>query len=122
MAVEKRAGVKSYRELKPSVEIKTPLTRPKVLFYISLVCALVVLVFSFFKEDGFKNVFEIDEKIRAEQETLERTKAENELLREKIKTGHSDTYRVEKFAREKLNLVKRDELVFRFHEDLKERF
>ena len=91
--------------------------RPKILFYFSLVLAVVISIFSYYKEDGFRNISKTDEKINSEKELLKRVKDENSLLRYRIKTARDDPHNIEKFAREKLNLVGKDDLVFRFYED-----
>ncbi|MDH5541410.1 MAG: septum formation initiator family protein [Nitrospinota bacterium] len=91
--------------------------RPKILFYFTLALALAVSVFSYFKDDGFRNIFKTEKKILSEKELLKRVKEENELLKYRIKTAREDPHNIEKLAREKLNMVGKDDLVFRFYED-----
>ncbi len=116
MSDNNRPAKNRQRKAKESKEIKSTRVNPRLGFFLSVLVAIFFLTFSYFKKDGFKNILEVEKTVEIEQENLERIKAENEELRRKIKTARSDAYQVEKFAREKLNLAKKDELVFRFHE------
>jgi cell division protein FtsB len=91
--------------------------RPKLLFYISIALVATMAVVSYFKKDGFRALFQIDDQIKKEEQTLKRLKEENRLLRNRVKTAREDPYHVEKFAREKLNLAKEGDVVFRFYKE-----
>ena len=91
--------------------------RPKYLFFLSLIFALSVSAASYFKEDGIRNLIDKDRKIELERREIKRLEAENSLLKRRIESIHNDSFLIEKFAREKLHLVKEDEMVFRFYED-----
>ena len=96
-------------------------TRAKLLFYISIALVATMAAVSYFKKDGFRALFRIDDKITKEEQTLKRLKEENRLLRNRVKTAREDPYHVEKFAREKLNLAKEGDVVFRFYKEDKDK-
>lgn len=90
--------------------------RARPLFFFSLLFAAVVFLASWFKEDGIKSVFEYDHKLAADVEGLKKIQADNEALREKIRSVREGSYLMEKYAREKLLMARQGEVVFRFHE------
>jgi len=100
---------------KSKINIGLVTAKPKLLFYISIGLVVTMAVVSYFKKDGFKALFRIDDQIIKEEQNLKRLKEENRLLRNRVKTAREDPYHVEKFAREKLNLAKDGDVVFRFY-------
>lgn len=124
--MEKYPGRKKYEsEFPPSGKGRAKdgigTTKPKLLFYISIVLVVTMAVVSYFKKDGFRALFQIDDKIKKEEQTLKRLKEENRLLQNRVKTAREDPYHVEKFAREKLNLAKEGDVVFRFYKKEKDK-
>lgn len=93
------------------------ISRAKSLFLLSVVFALVVGSASYFKNDGIRNVVDVEKKLEHEKKEVERLQAENNLLRRRIKSIQEGSYLMEKFAREKLMLGKENEVIFRFYED-----
>lgn len=91
--------------------------RARPLFFFSLLFAVVVFLASYFKADGIRSVFEYDHKLAADMEGLKKIQAENEALREKIRSVRDGSYLMEKYAREKLLMARQNEVVFRFHEE-----
>lgn len=90
--------------------------RARPLFLFSLLFALVVFLASYFREDGIRNVIHSDHRLQSRKEDLKKIEEENAELREKIKSIKEGSYLMEKYAREKLFMVKDDEMVFRFYE------
>jgi cell division protein FtsB len=90
--------------------------RAKSLFILSLGFFLIVSLASYFKADGIRAVFDSDRKLRSKIEDLKKAEQQNTELQEKIKSVQDGTYLMEKYAREKLLLSKKDEMVFRFHD------
>jgi len=107
---------------KPSIAPPVGRSYPKLIFTFSLLTSIVIFTLSYFKKDGFKNIRKIDESIRIERATIDRVKKENQLLKEKIKTARTNSFQIEKFAREKLKLSKEGELIFRFKDERDEKF
>lgn len=91
--------------------------RARPLFFFSLLFAIVVFLASWFKADGIKSVLDYDHKLAADVEGLKKIQAENEALREKIRSVRDGSYLMEKYAREKLLMARQNEVVFRFHEE-----
>ncbi|MFQ5432183.1 MAG: septum formation initiator family protein [Nitrospinota bacterium] len=91
--------------------------RAKYLFFLSVIFALSVGSASYFKDGGIRSLMDRDRKIERERMQVKRLKAENSLLRRRIRSIHDDSFLIEKYAREKLHLVKENEKVFRFFED-----
>ena len=91
--------------------------RARHLFLLSLVFAISVGAASYFKEDGIQDLIDSDRKVERQRMEQKRLEAENSLLRRRIKSIYDDSYLVEKFAREKLHLVKENEIVFRFYDE-----
>ena len=91
--------------------------RPKITFYICLAIAVAMTVVAWYKGDGFQQILRADKELKADRERVARLKAENESLRQDISKANKDMKRVEKFARENLNLVRENDLVFHFYEE-----
>ncbi|MBI3793865.1 MAG: septum formation initiator family protein [Nitrospinae bacterium] len=83
---------------------------------LSVVFMLLVGLASYFKTDGIRAVLDSDKKIRAKTEELKKLDEQNAALRRKIESMQGGDYTVEKYAREKLFMAKKNETVFRFHE------
>jgi len=91
--------------------------RAKYVFLASLVFASAVGVISYYKEGGLNDLMNMDKKLERHRWALKRMEAENSLLRRRIKSIRDDSYLIEKFARERLHLVKENEIVFRFYDE-----
>ncbi len=91
--------------------------RARPLFFFSLIFALIVFLASWFKEEGIKSVVDHDRKLAAQKEDLKRIEAENEQLRQQIRSVREGNYLMEKYAREKLLMARKNEVVFRFYDD-----
>lgn len=74
---------------------------------------LVMMGVAFFHEDGILTVFKFEGKMDSLDDRNEALRKENEQLQRTIHALRSDPYAIEKIAREKLNLVKPDEKVYR---------
>lgn len=90
--------------------------RARPLFFFSLLFAAVVFLAVWFKDEGIRSVLEYDHKLAAEMEGLKKIQAENEALKEKIRSVREGSYLMEKYAREKLLMARQNEVVFRFYE------
>ena len=90
--------------------------RAKYLFFLSVIFAFSVGTASYFKEGGIRSLIDKDRKIERERRQIKRLEAENSLLTRRIRSIHNDSFLIEKFAREKLHLVKKGEKVFRFYD------
>ncbi len=91
--------------------------RARPLLFFSLLFLIVVFLASWFKAEGIKSVFDYDNKLAADMEGLKKLQAENEALREKIRSVRDGSYLMEKYAREKLLMARQNEVVFRFSEE-----
>jgi cell division protein FtsB len=80
---------------------------------LSLAFFMLLIIMAVFHENGILNAY------RFEQEQVKMKKAngglkkQNELLRQEIAALKSDPYAIEKIAREKLNLAKSGDKVYR---------
>ncbi|MBI5178397.1 MAG: septum formation initiator family protein [Nitrospinae bacterium] len=72
---------------------------------------------SYFKSDGIKSVMDGDRRLQTRTEEFKRIEADNAALRQQIRSVEENSYLMEKFAREKLYLAKRNEVVFRFKDE-----
>ena len=90
--------------------------RAKPLFFLSVAFVAVIGFASYFKVDGIRSVMDSDRKIQARMEDLKKAEAENSLLRERIKSVQDGSYLMEKYAREKLYLSRKNEVMFRFQD------
>ena len=80
---------------------------------LSLGFFILLMVMAIFHENGILNAYRFEQeqvKIKEENEEL---RLNNNLLRQNILALKSDPYAIEKIAREKLNLAKPDDKVYR---------
>ncbi|GMT42600.1 MAG: hypothetical protein IEMM0002_1011 [bacterium] len=91
-------------------------SRAGQLFLLTLVFAVAVGAASWFKDGGIRDLISKDKSLERRRHDVENLESENNLLRAKILSIQSDSYLIEKFAREKLHLVKDGETIFRFYE------
>ena len=80
---------------------------------LSLGFFMLLIVMAVFHENGILNAFRFEQeqvKMKEENEGLRR---QNDLLRQDIHSLKSDPYAIEKIAREKLNLAKSGDQVYR---------
>ncbi len=74
---------------------------------------MLLMIMAVFHENGILNAYRFEQeqvKMKDENEGLQR---QNDLLREEIISLKSDPYAIEKIAREKLNLAKTGDQVYR---------
>jgi len=74
---------------------------------------LVMMGVAVFHEDGILTVFKFEGQMDTLESRNEALREENEQLQRTINALRSDPYAIEKIAREKLNLAKPDEKVYR---------
>lgn len=80
---------------------------------LSLGFFMLLIVMAVFHENGILNAFRFEQeqvKMKEENEGLRR---QNDLLRQNIQSLKSEPYAIEKIAREKLNLAKSGDRVYR---------
>ena len=80
---------------------------------LSLGFFMLLMVMAVFHENGILNAYRFEQeqvKMKEENEGLRR---QNDLLKEEITSLKSDPYAIEKIAREKLNLAKSGDQVYR---------
>ena len=80
---------------------------------LSLGFFILLMIMAVFHENGILNAYRFEQeqvKMKEENAALER---QNDLLRKNIQALKSDPYAIEKIAREKLNLTKPGDQVYR---------
>ena len=80
---------------------------------LSLGFFMLLMIMAVFHENGILNAYRFEQeqvKMKDENEELRR---QNDLLKDEIKSLKSDPYAIEKIAREKLNLAKAGDQVYR---------
>ena len=66
-----------------------------------------------FHENGILNAYRFEQEQVKMKDTNERLRRQNDMLRKNIQALKTDTYAIEKIAREKLNLAKSGEKIYR---------
>lgn len=94
-------------------------TQSIILFGITLIAVLIYL--AIFNNEGFLTVYHQKEDLTQLKAKIEELKKENFEIRQMIKGYKTDPWTVEKIAREKLNLVKPGETVFKIVRERKSR-
>jgi len=74
---------------------------------------IVMLIVAVFHEDGILAVFKFEGKMNSLESSNEALRKENEQLQLTINALRKDPYAIEKIAREKLNLARPGEKVYR---------
>jgi cell division protein FtsB len=88
-------------------------SRYQKILLLSLGFFLLLFLMAIFHENGILNVYYLEqEQVKAKSEN-ESLRARNDKLRLEIKVLKSDPYEIEKIAREKLNLIKPGDQVYR---------
>ncbi|MEK9630036.1 MAG: septum formation initiator family protein [Nitrospinota bacterium] len=80
---------------------------------LSLGFFMLLMIMAVFHENGILNAYRFEQeqvKMKEENEGLRR---QNDLLRKNIHALKSDPYAIEKIAREKLNLAKKGDQIYR---------
>jgi cell division protein FtsB len=74
---------------------------------------MLLIIMAVFHENGILNAYRFEKEQVKMKEVNSELKKKNELLRQEIVALKSDSYAIEKIAREKLNLVKTGDKVYR---------
>ena len=80
---------------------------------LSLGFFMLLIIMAVFHENGILNAYRFEQEQVKMKEGNEGLKQQNDLLRQEITALKSDPYAIEKIAREKLNLAKTGDLVYR---------
>ena len=74
---------------------------------------MLLIIMAVFHENGILNAYRFEQEQVKMKEANEGLKQQNGLLRQEIVALKSDPYSIEKIAREKLNLAKRGDQIYR---------
>ena len=74
---------------------------------------MLLIIMAVFHENGILNAYRFEQEQVKMKEANVGLKKQNDLLRQEIKALKSDPYAIEKIAREKLNLAKPGDKVYR---------
>ena len=80
---------------------------------LSLGFFMLLIIMAVFHENGILNAYRFEQEQVKMKEGNEGLKQQNDLLRQEITALKSDPYAIEKIAREKLNLAKTGDLIYR---------
>ena len=80
---------------------------------LSLGFFMLLIIMAVFHENGILNAYRFEQEQVKMKKTNDGLKTQNEFLRQEIVALKSDPYAIEKIAREKLNLVKSGDKVYR---------
>ena len=80
---------------------------------LSLGFFMLLIIMAVFHENGILNAYRFEQEQVKIKKTNDGLKKQNKLLRQEIVALKSDPYAIEKIAREKLNLVKSGDKVYR---------
>jgi cell division protein FtsB len=80
---------------------------------LSLGFFMLLIIMAVFHENGILNAYRFEQEQVKMKEANVGLKKQNDLLRQEIKALKSDPYAIEKIAREKLNLAKPGDQVYR---------
>jgi cell division protein FtsB len=80
---------------------------------LSLGFFMLLIVMAVFHENGILNAYRFEQEQVEMKEANGGLKQENDLLRQEIVALKSEPYEIEKIAREKLNLAKTGDLIYR---------
>lgn len=89
------------------------LTKSQKTLILGLSLSAMMLVVSIFSKDGFVTVHEFEQELSALVQSNAALARENDRLRQEVHHLKTEPYEVEKIARQKLNLVKSGELVYK---------
>ncbi len=74
---------------------------------------MLMILVAIFHKDGILTVFKIETEALSLEQSNDRIREENKRLTQEIALLRSDPYAIETIAREKLNLVRPDEKMYR---------
>lgn len=94
----------------------TPISKHKNIFIIIGATLCVVFLLLYFSPCGIQRYFEVREKLTLINSELDELKLKNQELTEEITLLKTDTNYVEKIARQKLGMLKRNEILFEIPE------
>lgn len=110
--------------LSPSVEsfLRVTVLQAKVkkhflLGFIVLATSVSIVVWLWYGESGFVHLYQIKVEREASMERIRLLTEENQALFEEIHRLRTDMGYVESLARERLNLIKENEVIYRFGTD-----
>jgi len=85
----------------------------KIIFYALFLLLLGTVVFIFFNDNGILKYVQIKNEIAEIRETVDSSKSKIRSLESEIDSLHTSIFKLEKVAREKYNLKKDGERVFK---------
>ncbi len=88
-------------------------SKKQILLTLSIMFFALMVLVSILNEDGLITVYRVEGELSKLQNDNDKLKIENNHLRLEIKELKTDPLAIEKVAREKLNLVKPGELIYR---------
>jgi cell division protein FtsB len=88
----------------------------KNIFIISLFLGLIIAWLGF-GERGFYNLYKMDQERQSYLEKIRRLEEANRELLEQIDRLRKDKDYIESVARRELNLIKKDEIIYRFNQE-----
>ncbi|MBN1847422.1 MAG: septum formation initiator family protein [Deltaproteobacteria bacterium] len=89
-------------------------------FFIAIVFLGLIITWLGFGDRGFYHLYRMEQERRAFLEKIRRLEAANQSLLEQIERLQKDKEYIESVARRELNLVKKDEIIYRFEQDQKD--
>ncbi len=90
--------------------------KDRLLTWLYLAILLFLILFLFFNKYGLLKYFELKSEINAIEREIERSKNEIEELDKNIKSLESSDSELEKVAREKFHMKKKNEKAFKFQD------
>jgi cell division protein FtsB len=94
----------------------SPINKHKSIIIISGVALCGVFLLVYFAPYGLRNYLEVREKIKIVNSELDELKQKNQELNDEISLLKTDANYVEKIARQKLGMLKKNELLFEIPE------
>jgi len=73
-----------------------------------------VLVFMFTGKQGFISLYKNHQRYKAQEEQILRSHQVIDSLKTELKRLHNDTVYIEKIARERLGMAKKNEMIYKF--------
>ena len=95
------------------------LNKKRVIKNILIICLFLGLIIAWlgFGERGFYNLYKMDQERQNHLEKIKRLEETNQALLEQIDRLQKDKEYIETVARRELNLIKKDEIIYRFNQE-----
>ena len=84
----------------------------KLLVVLGLVFIFIMFIFSIFRQEGLLHICSLKKELNHIKAINEETKKQNDALKKSIYALKKDSEAIEKIARQKLGLIKEDEIVY----------